>query len=316
MIKMIVWDCDETLWEGKIIYGQVFLKYETKEVLKQLDKLGILQYVCSKNDFEPLKKQLEAFGIAEYFKGVKASWDPKSKMMKEILKETGIEPERVLFIDDETINRDEVKQLAGCHTDFEIDLYNVLKYFDTERILTMKQQRVREKAEKEFKGTFKEFLENSGMVCDITPANKDMLARITNLANRTNELNAARNRYSEEAVKSILESKNHSVWVAFLKDKYGDYGLIGEIIIEKQKDDIWFIKDVCISCRTMGRGIGKKLIEYVKQQAKLNNVKSLHGVIEVNEENFRMPRLYVKCGFKEYQPAGAKQGYTYYEYKN
>jgi len=297
-MKLIIWDADETLWEGKIIYGKVFLKYETKETLKQLNKLGIKQYVCSKNDEKKIRKQLEEFGLTKYIDGIKASWKPKNIAIKEILEETTILPEEAVFVDDEKINREEVKELVGCHTDYEKDLYNVLKYFDTDRLLLMKQERRRNRAEKEFKGTFKEFLDNSGMVSEIKRAHLGMLTRITNLANRTNELNSARNRYTEKQLADILNNPNYMVYIITLDDKYGSYGIIGEIIIKKEKD-AWFIRDLCISCRVMGRGIGTKLLSYIIDLAKANNVQKIYGSINLNNDNFRMKLLYEKLKFEK-----------------
>lgn len=314
-IKLVIWDADETLWEGKLIYGNVYLKNETAEVLKQLNKLGIIQVICSKNDKEPLELELKKFNIDKYFNSIYASWEPKNFVIKDILQKYNIEPEETLFIDDETINREEIKQLVGCHVDFDSDLFNIMKYFDTDRLLLMKQERRRQTAQNEFRGTFEEFLENSGMVFEIKKGHTGMLTRITNLANRTNELNAARNRYSEEEIKRILESPEYIVYVVFLKDKYGDYGLIAETIIEKSKDT-WSIKDLCVSCRVMGRGVGTKLLKYILEQSNSNNIKRVEGYVKLDDDNFRMHKLYDSAGFKVYIPEGAKDGYRYFEFRN
>ena len=40
-MKAIIWDLDETLWEGTVYHKEsVKLKQETREILKKLDKLG------------------------------------------------------------------------------------------------------------------------------------------------------------------------------------------------------------------------------------------------------------------------------------
>lgn len=301
-MKLIIWDCDETLWEGKVMYGDVKLKKETKEVLKQIDKLGISQAICSKNDFDGVHKWLKKFEIDHYFKTIKANWEPKHLSINTILSGQRCTAEETLFIDDEAINRDEVKQLVGCHVDFESDLYQILKYFDTDRLKLMNQQRDRTDAEKTYRGTFKDFLENSGMVCEIKEGHKAMLTRLTNLTNRTNELNASRNRYSKEEVESMLSSEDYLVYVAFLKDKYGDYGIIGEIIVDITTKGEWFIKDLCVSCRTMGRGIGKKLLRFVKQKAREHKVTYLYGEVNIKEDNWRMPKLYEQEGFRVVNP--------------
>ena len=295
-MKLVVWDADETLWEGKLIYGNVKLKYETKEILKQINKLGIEQCVCSRNNLEDVENKLIEFGLKKYIIGIRADWLPKNIMIKDILEQTDVLPEETLFIDDEKINRAEVSEIVGCHVDYDKDLFNIMKYFDTNRLVLMKQERQRHTAEKDYRGTFKNFIDNSGMVFEIRKGHTGMLTRITNLANRTNELNSTRTRYKEEQIKEMLESPKYLVNIITLKDNYGDYGIIGEIIIRKESNR-WFIQDLCISCRVMGRGMGSKLMSNIINLAKRSKVSKIEGIINISKENFRMPKLYEKLGF-------------------
>jgi len=51
-IKCVVWDLDNTLWNGTLIEGdQVVLRPDIDRLLKQLDERGILLSVVSKNDY-------------------------------------------------------------------------------------------------------------------------------------------------------------------------------------------------------------------------------------------------------------------------
>ena len=316
-MKLVIWDADETLWEGKIMYGDVNLKKEAMEVLKQIHKLGVKQHICSKNDEAPLLKQLDEFGLMKYLDGVIANWKPKNENIRGLLEIYNVSKDETLFVDDEPINREEIKELVGCHVDYETDLYKILKYFDTDRLKLMNQQRNRNMAEKTHNGSFKDFLENSGMVCTIKPGHRGMLTRLTNLANRTNELNVCRNRYTEKEIEFFLNADSYKVWVASLKDKFGDYGIIAEVIVKATQTTNpfmveWFVQDLCVSCRTMGRGIGYKLLEYVKKQAKRNNIAFLTGIIKENKDNFRMKNLYDKCGFTLYGDDG--NGEKHYKY--
>ena len=83
------------------------------------------------------------------------------------------------------------------------------------------------------------------------------------------------------------------------------------IIIEIKQDE-WFIKDVCVSCRTMGRGTGSDLFKYVIDNFKQSGVKRLIGVVIPNEANFRMEKLFIKYGFKLYRE---QNGEKYFEKK-
>jgi len=49
-IKCVVWDLDNTLWEGVLLesQGPMQLKQEVSAVIRELDRRGVLQSVASK----------------------------------------------------------------------------------------------------------------------------------------------------------------------------------------------------------------------------------------------------------------------------
>ena len=51
-IKCVVWDLDNTIWDGILIEGkEVKLMQEAVDVIKELDRRGILQSISSKKNF-------------------------------------------------------------------------------------------------------------------------------------------------------------------------------------------------------------------------------------------------------------------------
>ena len=314
-MKMIVWDCDETLWHGTIYHDEdVKLKPETKEVLKQIDKLDVIQYVCSTNDLSKVKKKINDFGLSKYFKGVEASLThEKDVLVKRILKKEKIAPEETLFIDDTGIKREIVRLNTWCNVDYDEDLYNIMKYFDTNRLVLMNQQRNRVGAERRWVGSKKDFMKHVQNEITIKEAEESELPRITNLANRTNELNAIRSRYTDEQMLDLFKSEDYKIWVAYLKDKFGDYGLIGEIIVNISNPQEWFIRDWCVSCRTMGRGVGTELLRSVKEIAGVSDVKRVVGCVIPNDDNYRMGPMYIKAGFRKLENKEESEKY-YYEH--
>ena len=94
-----------------------------------------------------------------------------------------------------------------------------------------------------------------------------------------------------------MEANNHLIYVIYMKDKFGDYGLIGEVIIDIISPEQWFIHDICISCRTMGRGIGAKLLEFVTVLATADGVNNIVAHILPTNVNYRMKQLFEGRGF-------------------
>lgn len=67
-IKCVVWDLDNTLWDGVLSEGdQVVPSSVVLETIKALDCRGILQSISSKNDYDTAMRKLKQFGIEHFF---------------------------------------------------------------------------------------------------------------------------------------------------------------------------------------------------------------------------------------------------------
>ncbi len=67
-IKCLVWDLDDTLWNGTLLEGDhVFIADEVRHTVEVLDSRGILQSIASKNDHDLAWSRLSELGVAEYF---------------------------------------------------------------------------------------------------------------------------------------------------------------------------------------------------------------------------------------------------------
>jgi FkbH-like protein len=112
-VKCIVWDLDNTVWDGVLIedgIDGVKLKPGIREVIEELDSRGILHSVASKNNHDDAMKALEAFGLAEYFLYPQVSWGPKSIGIQRIAKSIDIGIDTLLFVDDTPFERAEVSE--------------------------------------------------------------------------------------------------------------------------------------------------------------------------------------------------------------
>lgn len=301
-MKALIIDLDEVLWTGKLLYDNVVLKEDSKELLRQVSKLkDVLLIACSKNDLPKATNKLCEFGLFEYFDSVHASWNPKSEMIKWIFEKYKLRKLECIFWDDEPVNRAEVKQIIGCHVDFDEDIFQVMKYFDTARLILMSETRARDKAENEFEGTYEEFLKDSNFLTQFAEAEEEDIPRILALTQRTNQLNATQERFDEDTIKRFLGSDNHLVCISFAEDKYCNYGLIGEcILVFDEEKKGWIILDLCISCRVINKGIGSKMVDSIK----CSTTGNLIGRLRETSKNPQMERLFKKNGFKEIKKEG------------
>ena len=55
--KLIIWDLDDTFWSGNLSEGDVVLKPEAIALVRELTTKGIMNSICSKNNFEDVKNK-------------------------------------------------------------------------------------------------------------------------------------------------------------------------------------------------------------------------------------------------------------------
>ncbi len=313
-IKCIVWDLDNTLWKGVLLEDENVSLYENAvEVVKKLDKRGILQSVASKNDFDRAMAKIDQFGLKDYFLYPQINWNPKSSSIENIAKSINIGMDTLAFVDDQAFEREEVSfshpevLCIGAH-DIENmpDMPEMTPRFITGDSAMRREMYLndirRNKVEDNFEGPKEEFLSSLEMALHIAPARKDDLQRAEELTVRIHQLNTTGCTYSYDELNSFIKSRDYNLIVASLDDKYGTYGKIGLALIETG-EDVWNIKLLLMSCRVMARGVGSVIINYIRNEAKKCGVKLRAEFINTNV-NRMMYMTYKFAGFNEIKEIG------------
>ena len=100
-IKLVIWDLDETFWEGTLSEGEV--RNPNIELIKKLSDYGIINSISSKNDFEKAKEKLIEFGVWDLFVFPSINWNPKGEAIKQIIEDCQLRSPNVLFIDRKSV---------------------------------------------------------------------------------------------------------------------------------------------------------------------------------------------------------------------
>jgi len=127
-IKCVVWDLDNTLWEGTLVedgIDKLILKSGIREVIEELDRRGILQSIASKNNHDEAMSALKRFGIEEYFLSSQIFWRPKSEAVQTIARQLNIGLDTLLFVDDSEF---ELQEVSGVHQ--SVRSLNASKYLE------------------------------------------------------------------------------------------------------------------------------------------------------------------------------------------
>ncbi|MGD2064090.1 MAG: HAD-IIIC family phosphatase [Nitrospirota bacterium] len=315
-VKCVVWDLDNTLWDGVLLEdGDVRLRDGAEAVIEELDRRGILQSVASKNDHHAARERLEELGLWEYFLYPQINWNPKSSSIQRIVEAINIGMDTVAFVDDQSFERDEVAfalpdvmcidaaQLADIP-----EMKRMVPRFITPDSKLRRQMYmsdiVRQEAESDYRGTDEEFLSTLGLEFRIRRARQDDLQRAEELTVRTHQLNTTGYTYSYDDLDRIRTSDDHVLLVASLDDRYGTYGKIGLALVEKEEErGIWNLKLLLMSCRVMSRGVGTIMLNHIMRLARDAGVR-LRAEFVHNGRNRMMYVTYKFANFKELDQDG------------
>ena len=308
-VKCLVWDLDNTLWQGILAEGDACTVLpEIRNLICELDQRGILQSIASRNDAQPALQRLRELALADYFLWPQIHWGPKSASVAAIAQAINIGLDTLAFIDDQPYERDEVAQtypellcLDVTQAGQILQMPEFMPHFITDeskqRRAMYRQDAVRQELEDNFAGPKEEFLAELNMVFSITYADEIDLCRLQELTARTNQLNTTGRIYSYDELDALRQSAQHDLWVAALDDKYGSYGKIGLALVEKSPE-LWTIRILLMSCRVLSRGVGTLLLQHIMRRACAAQVR-LQAEMIPNERNRMMYATYKFAGFKE-----------------
>lgn len=320
-VKCVIWDLDNTLWEGTLSEGGgEALRPGAREAVLELDRRGIVQSISSKNDHDAAMKRLAGHGLQSYFLCPQISWDPKSSGVQEILAILNLKPEATAFVDDSAFERDEVRRVlptlhfydgAGLTQMLALPEFQVP--FITEDAANRRKMYQadidRQNAEKHFTGDCDDFLKTLHMKLEIAPVSEHDLRRVEELTVRTHQLNSTGYTYSYDELAALSTDPNYIFKICGLTDDYGESGKVGLLLLE-DKGDALCIKLLIVSCRVMSRGIGSALLCYATQLAKQLGKRLLAEFCET-EHNRIMYITYKLSGFEEIEENGRQLLFQY-----
>tara|TARA_B110000971_G_scaffold35378_1_gene33429 strand:- start:7406 stop:20074 length:12669 start_codon:yes stop_codon:yes gene_type:complete len=312
-VKVFAVDADETLWGG--IVGEdgvngIRIEEEhiaLQEKLLEARSAGALLCLVTKNNSSDIEDAFENRDMPikiEHFSRVCASWDPKSESINQLSEDLSLGLESFVFIDDNPLECDEV--LIGCPGIKVIQLPaqakrgsflrhmwlldSQAKTEEDKRRVQMYTEELERSSAKKTIGDYSKFLASLQVQIDTAAMAQSDIVRIAQLSDRTNQFNSSGVRFSDSQLNSLLTHPTQHVRRVIVSDKYGDYGLVGSILIE-QSADIWVVPSFMLSCRVLGRGVEHSIIRKLAQEAKAVGARKL--VIEYT----KLPRNSPVLGF-------------------
>jgi FkbH-like protein len=272
-IKCVVWDLDNTLWDGVLIEdrpGDLKLKPGIVDVIRTLDARGILQSVASKNNHDEAMQVLKAFKIDEFFLCPQISWGPKSESISKIAGQLNIGVDSLLFVDDSQF---ELKQVNSvCPEVRTLDALNYRSLPDMrecqvpvtaeskERRKMYQVEAARKGIAEEFGDDYMAFLRDCHIQLQVRSMTQENLDRVHELTQRTNQMNFSGNRYDRAVLKTIMETPHWDTYVVSCEDRFGSYGVVGFSIVDSREPRM---TDLMFSCRIQSKRVEHSFLSHI-----------------------------------------------------
>lgn len=276
-VKCLVWDLDNTLWDGIFIETdnpeELKLKNGVKDTIVELDRRGILHSIASKNDYDQVWSLIKKYDLDQYFLYPQINWGLKSQSIKQIALELNIGIDSIAFIDDSIFERNEVISVlpeVRVYSDNQVQSIPNLEEFTMMITEESKNRRSMYQAEQKRKvlqvesnSDITDFLRKCHLVIQIfEPKTEEEKLRCFELTVRTNQLNMSGNKYTQDEFNKILLRSNHYNFAFSCKDDYGEYGIVGfgQYYIENRK---LVFTEFAMSCRVAKKYVESALFKYL-----------------------------------------------------
>lgn len=275
-IKMVIWDLDDTFWEGTLSEGPIKVVEKNLEIVINLAKRGIVSSICSKNNFSDTREKLQEIGIWDYFVFSFIEFSPKGAAVADIIDRANLRPDNVLFLDDNHINRAEAAHLLptlmvghpAVILPGLLDLPPAAGKLDESLSRLAKYKQLEKKKSDQAGSTLSnsEFLRNCRIVVSIDYDVDKNIERIIELINRSNQLNFTKKRLdvAEDIEKFNILLKRWDIYAGSVsvRDMYGDYGIVG-FYMARKTEGIHELIHFVFSCRTINMGIEQFIYEQI-----------------------------------------------------
>ena len=300
--KVIVLDCDETLWTGLCgedgWQGISLNEYQKKlqEFMLEQMNAGMLLCICSKNNEEDVKKVFDFHPKMilqlENFVGFKVNWKTKSENILELSRQLNLNLDSFIFIDDNPMECAEVSsrfpQIFTIQVPKDsqemLSLIQHLWIFDHTNITNEDHQRTTFYRQEMDRSILKEntkslidFIRKLELNVQIQLAKEQNFPRILQLIKRCNQFNFTGKSYSIDSVEKLsqqLKNDHSYCYVISVTDRIGDYGETGVVIAQVMEKEL-SIQSFLLSCRILGKSVEHRVVVKLAEIAHSLNLSTI-----------------------------------------
>lgn len=328
-IKCVIVDLDNTMWHGTIrdvgvenLEIRPHVERFRWRVLSILHARGILIGVISKND-PHLETEIKRF-IGHYartiqFVAFRLNWRDKGENMLEIQQQLNIGMDAIAFIDDNPFEREQMKAMRPEVHVYDENIFERLLYapqFQPEVVTRESSSRStyylqdRQRQAVQAGMSRDSFLAQCQFTICIDAMQPYAVNRVTELIQRTNQLNTSIKRYTKSEIIALGQTPDCDILTVSVSDKFGDYGLVG-VCIGFRRNDVYEIDTLLFSCRVMSKGVEDYTLTHVLKHAHECGCRRVLLHFRTGPKNDQMRLILEKNGFGRSEEPGETVTYTF-----
>lgn len=283
--KVIITDCDNTLWKGvsaeigwqNLLISEQMIDYQ--RFLKAKKNEGMLLCIASKNSRDDVETVftnhkdmiLNKDDIVIW----KVNWNSKAENIGEIASELNLGLDSFIFIDDNIVECEEVRSKCPgvlVLQFFENNVTNLIKHIwplDNKNNNSEKNDRtgfyqseVRRKQLLNTSYDFRQFLKDLNLSVNIKTLKNEDITRASELTYRVNQFNFSGKNLNNIELSEMLNSQKYILLSINAKDRFSDYGMVGFVVI-RIGSEVTTLEHFYISCRALGKGIEYQIMAHI-----------------------------------------------------
>ncbi len=288
--KVLVLDCDNTLWHG--VVGEDGLQgIRLSEAMLQVQRFacriqaaGALICLASKNAesdvLEVFSKHASMVLKSEHIVAHRINWRSKAENLASLASELNLGLESFVLLDDNPLECAQIHaalpQVVALQLPDEPQIESFLSHlwvFDKVAVTTEDERRTslyRENAARqqseESATDIESFIASLRLNVDVGPPQESEWPRAAQLTQRTNQFNFTTARRSEGELRAVAAAGSTVLRVR-VTDRFGDYGLVG-LAIAHAAGDSFKVDTLLLSCRVLGRGVEHALVRRLGEIAR------------------------------------------------
>ena len=325
--KVLVLDCDNTLWGGVIgedgiaglqldphsYPGNIF--WTVQQQVCALERQGVLVCLCSKNneaDVEQALTQHEHMVLGgEHVVARRVNWNDKPGNLEALAVELNLGLDSFVFVDDSAFEVEAVRtrlpmvrvfQVPQRLTDYPAMMREIAALFlagglnapDASRTRQYRQLAAAASLRAGF-ASQQDYLRSLGLKVRLQRDATEQIGRIAELTNKSNQFNLTTRRLMPGDVARLMQAEGATVYSFAVSDRLAEHGLTGVLITEDEGDAV-LVHTFLMSCRVIGRGVEFSVWKRVLDDARSRGKTVLRAAYVPSAKNAQVADFFDRLG--------------------